>query len=42
MTYNELKTGEFNLDFEVLVKIVRIRGLLAKNKIRKKCKIEPL
>ena len=42
MTYNELKTGEFNLDFGVLVKTMRIGGLQDKNKIRKKCKIEPL
>ena len=42
MTYNELKTSEFNLDFGVLVKTVRIGGLPTENKIRKKCKIEPL
>ena len=42
MTYSELKTGEFNLDFGVLVKTVGISGLQAENKIRKKCKIEPL
>ena len=42
MTYSELKTGEFNLDFGVLVKTVGIGGLQAENKIRKKCIIEPL
>ena len=42
MTYSELKTGEFNLDFRVLVKTVGIGGWQAENKIRKKCKIEPL
>ena len=36
MTYSELETGEFNLDFGVLAKTVRIGGLQAENKIRKK------
>ena len=36
MTYSEHKTGEFNLDFGVLVKIVGIGDLQAENKIRKK------
>ena len=43
MTYSELKTGKFNLNFGVFVKTVRIGGLQGENKIRKKkCKIEPL
>ena len=36
MTYSELKTGEFNLDFGVLVKTVGIGGFQTENKIRKK------
>ena len=42
MTYSEGKNGELVLDYGVLVKTVRIGGLQAENKIRKKCKIEPL
>ena len=42
MIYSELKKVNFSLDFKVLVKTVRIGGLQAENKIRKKCKIEPL
>ena len=35
MTYSEVENGEFNLDFGILVKTVRIGGLQAENKMKK-------